>query len=259
MRCMSPRPPTQLVFSFFLEMKPPREILDEMKQRAYSQHNLPYTHPAPLSSPTPAWTLPIRISITETAPDKPIRVVSEVINYKLGDPLFTPRGVAARVRHDLGLSLDADKAIEDQIAHALKLYRQHQGQSGSVDQKLVHLSIFARKDDEVFVDELDWDLNEPLNTAVFYTSSVCSDLGLDKSWFETICYYVQGRLDELNEDLLARPHIVDLLPPPSQVLREEPIPAEYPRIEAYDAGKDGEAERQRGRMRALKAGVRPRT
>jgi hypothetical protein len=235
-------------------MKTPREVLDEFRQDAYSQHNLSYEPSAPESASSAmssAWTIPMRISVVDGS-GMGSKVVSEIIRIKLGDPAFSSKGVAARIRRDLGLSLDADKIIESQINERLKLFGRQQGPGGG-DQKLIRLSVHARKGDYVFVDECNWDLSEPLNTAVSYSASVCSDLGLDGEWFDTISQYVQSRLDEVNEDLRARPHIVDILPPLTQVLREEPLPADYPRIEPYDASKDGEAERQKARMRALKA------
>ena len=59
--------------------------------------------------------------------------------------------------------------------------------------------IYARKGEQVFRDEVDWDANNPSNTALQYASTVCLDLGLDFSWFEAVSAQVQGQLDDITE------------------------------------------------------------
>lgn len=59
--------------------------------------------------------------------------------------------------------------------------------------------MFARKGEEVFRDEMDWDVNCPLNTASAYAASSVRELDLDLAWYEAISSYVQGRIDEFIE------------------------------------------------------------
>lgn len=51
----------------------------------------------------------------------------------------------------------------------------------------------------MFRDEVVWNVGNPMNNADTYTVRVCSDLGLDCDWFDTIRAHVQQQLDEVKQ------------------------------------------------------------
>lgn len=52
---------------------------------------------------------------------------------------------------------------------------------------------------QVFRDEVLWDVSNPVNGAEPYSVRVCADLGLGCDWFDAIRAHVQQRLDEVKQ------------------------------------------------------------
>jgi hypothetical protein len=61
------------------------------------------------------------------------------------------------------------------------------------------LKFFVRKDNEVFKDEVLWDVANPVNGADPYAVRVCCDLGLGADWFDAIRAHVQQQLDDVKQ------------------------------------------------------------
>jgi hypothetical protein len=64
---------------------------------------------------------------------------------------------------------------------------------------LLLLQLYARLNDQVFRDELLWDVSNPQNTADTYAMRVCSDLGLGCDWYDAIKGHLETRLQEVRQ------------------------------------------------------------
>ena len=61
------------------------------------------------------------------------------------------------------------------------------------------LQFYVRRGDQVFRDEVLWDLGNPNNGCEPYAVRVCADLKLGADWFDAIRAHVQQRLDEVKQ------------------------------------------------------------
>jgi hypothetical protein len=57
----------------------------------------------------------------------------------------------------------------------------------------------VRQGDQVFRDEVLWDVGNPVNGADAYAVRVCDDLGLNADWFDAIRAHVQQQLDDVKQ------------------------------------------------------------
>lgn len=61
------------------------------------------------------------------------------------------------------------------------------------------MQLFVRRGDEVFRDELVWDVSNPQNTADTYAIRVCADLGLSCDWYDAITANLKSRIEEVRK------------------------------------------------------------
>jgi hypothetical protein len=64
---------------------------------------------------------------------------------------------------------------------------------------LANLQLYARLNDQVFRDELLWDVSNPQNTPDTYAMRVCGDLGLGCDWYDVIKGHLEMRLQEVRQ------------------------------------------------------------
>jgi hypothetical protein len=61
------------------------------------------------------------------------------------------------------------------------------------------LQFFVRHGQQVFRDEVVWDVGNPVNGAEAYAVRVCADLGLGADWFDAIRAHVAQQLDDVRQ------------------------------------------------------------
>lgn len=61
------------------------------------------------------------------------------------------------------------------------------------------VQLFVRRGDEVFRDEVIWDVSNPQNTADTYAIRVCADLGLSCDWYDAITGNLKSRIEEVRQ------------------------------------------------------------
>lgn len=59
--------------------------------------------------------------------------------------------------------------------------------------------LFVRQGDQVFRDEVIWDVSNPQNTADTYAIRVCADLRLGCDWYDAITTNLKARLEEIRQ------------------------------------------------------------
>lgn len=64
---------------------------------------------------------------------------------------------------------------------------------------VICLQLYVRKGDQVFRDEVIWDVSNPQNTADTYAIRVCADLGLSCDWYDAITANLKSRIDEVRQ------------------------------------------------------------
>ncbi|KAF8062976.1 hypothetical protein HT031_003815 [Scenedesmus sp. PABB004] len=209
--------------------------------------------PAPERDAPPAVPLvPIYIGVDRPEPQEALR---EMFLYRLGDARWSVKPATSRFILETGLTGAHEKLVEDQINSGLRPYKAW-ADPGTA--QLVALTLRARLGDQVFRDELLWDVGNPQNTSDAYAMRVCADVGLGADWYGAIRGSLQARLDEVQQDLREAPEEVELVRPSKRVRREPQAPGEprrgVPRLEPHDpADDDAEAARQAARVVALAA------
>jgi hypothetical protein len=212
----------------------PCDIVEDIKKEAHQRYGKEYKHDSATNLAHPLIPITIFVSSDNTV----VGEVSEEILWRLGDSAWEPKAVAGRFCQDMGLPADKEKEVEGQILYALEPFLKWKDLGG---RRLVLMKVFARHGSEVLVDEVVWNLNNPLSTSYAYAAQVCESLKLNFPWFATVNDYVQRRLDEYIQDLRQDPAAVDLI----NVDAGQPIKLEegLPRVEKYTAENDYEAER----------------
>lgn len=64
---------------------------------------------------------------------------------------------------------------------------------------LLLLQFYVRNGDQVFRDEVLWDVGNPVYDAQTYAVRVCTALGLEADWFDAIRTHVQQQLDDVRQ------------------------------------------------------------
>ncbi|KAG1670974.1 hypothetical protein FOA52_014363 [Chlamydomonas sp. UWO 241] len=253
-------------------MKPADGVVEDARRVAHARAGQPYV-PAP-GPPHHAAAVPALLPITVCVSDGTAHgEICESLLWKLGDPAWQPKAVAARLVQDLApLAANAapptaavaaatvataarvEKEIEEQLEWSLRGVRGWRDLGPGP--QLVHIKVYVQNGGSALVDELDWDVNNPMNSAHAYAASVCADLGLGVAWYDLIEGYMQTRLEDARTDLAAGllPSADEAVGPSGDdaggggsVLRAVPLPGDMPRIEDFDAAKDTEAVRQKAR------------
>ncbi|GAX73523.1 hypothetical protein CEUSTIGMA_g975.t1 [Chlamydomonas eustigma] len=216
----------------------PCDIVDDIKKEAHQKYGKEFKNEPVTDTGYPLVPITIFLSADNTAAGE----VSEEILWRLGDPAWEPKAVAGRFCQDMGLPAEKEKEVEGQILYALQPFLKWKDLGG---RRLVLMKIYARNGSEVLVDEVVWNLNDPLSTSYAYAAQMCESLKLSFPWFEAVNEYVQRRLDEYIQDLREDPAAVDLIEPEAG----KPIELEegVPRVEKYETENDYEAERKKRR------------
>eukprot|EP00803_Ostreobium_quekettii_P004251 evm.model.scf_468.4 EVM.evm.TU.scf_468.4 scf_468:21269-23999(-) len=164
------------------------------------------------------------------------------------DPKRAVGAVAAQFCRELSLPVGYEGFVEDQIQVGLRHLKNHQSFGG---ERRIKLEVYARLGELVFLDHVEWDLNNPYNTTRQYASQVCMDLGLGLDWFRAIDKEVTQLLTEARQSLTLKDTELpasDVLPALQQIRCE--ATAWGPRIEKYDPSNDLSAMRARLRQAA---------
>lgn len=91
------------------------------------------------------------------------------------------------------------RMVEDQIIAGIKPYTTGGWAPKPGGPSIVQLQLHVRRGDQVFRDELTWDLGPPANTPPSYAAAVCTDLGLDATWYDAIVEQLASRLQEVRQ------------------------------------------------------------